>query len=80
MINSNFQVPARAAAVTPSDTTLLANTVGLYVGGAGTVTVDTEGGDTNVAFECPAGVTLVGRFIRVKATGTDATLIVRLYN
>lgn len=67
-------------AVTPSDTTLLAPTRGLYIGGAGNVTVDFADGTTGILFTAPpVGTLLPISVIRVKATGTTATAIVALY-
>ena len=72
----NSQIPKNAAAVTPSDSTELFG-VALYVGGAGDVTLKTEGG-TNVTWKAvPAGVTIIQRFTQVRATGTTATNLVR---
>lgn len=48
----------------------------LFVGGAGTVVVDTFGGQTDVVHVCQAGQILPIRVVRVKAA-TDATSIVR---
>lgn len=67
-------------AVTPSNTTLIAPTRGLYIGGAGNVTVDFADGTTDVLFTAPPVGTLLSiSVIRVKATGTTATAIVALY-
>lgn len=77
-MSENFQVPARAAAVTPSDSaTIFANA--LYVGGGGNVTVVTEGGDTVTFSNVPAGTTIVIRATQVRATNTSATNIVRMW-
>jgi len=68
----------RAAAVTTSDT---ADNPGmaLYVGGAGNVALITEGGDTVTFTAPPVGSIIPIRFTNVKATGTTATLLVRLW-
>lgn len=77
-MSENYQIPARAAAVTPSDsTTTFANA--LYIGGAGNVAVVTEGGDTVTFSGVPAGTTLVVRVTQVRSTNTTATNIVRLW-
>ena len=77
-MSENYQIPARAAAVTPSDSaTTFANA--LYIGGAGNVAVVTEGGDTVTFSGVPAGTTLVVRVTQVRATNTTATNIVRLW-
>lgn len=73
--NQSFR---RAAAVTPSDT---ADNYGaaLYIGGAGNVTLVTEGGDTVLFTAPPVGSVLYVRFTQVKATGTTATALVRMW-
>lgn len=65
--------------VTPSDTDLIAPTKGLWVGGAGNLTVDFADGTTDVLLTAP----IVGEIyplsvIRVKAA-TTATAIVAMY-
>lgn len=67
-----------AAAVTTSDT---ADNYGLafYVGGAGNVTVITEAGQTVLFTAPPVGSIIPIRFTQIKATGTTATAIVRLW-
>ena len=69
-----------AASVTPSDSADLAKpTRGLYIGGAGNVKLDTEGG-TAVTFNgLTAGSILPVRTTRVYATGTTATDIIAMY-
>lgn len=69
-----------AVAVTPSDSSALANSArALYVGGAGALKVDTAGGETGVVFAAvPAGTTIVLSVTKVYATGTTATSIVAL--
>jgi hypothetical protein len=70
-----------AAAVTTHDTNELASvTTGLYVGGAGNVTVVMAGGTSGVAFVgVPTGTILPLQVKIVMATGTDATNIVALW-
>ena len=77
-MNYNALMAARAVAVTPSDTTRIVFSR-LYVGGAGTVTIECEAGGT-CQFTCPAGAYIDVRGVRVLATGTAATLIVALSN
>lgn len=77
-MSDNFQVPSRAAAVTPSDTTEL-EAAALYVGGAGDVAVVTEGGNTVTFSGVQAGSMLVLRIRQVRATSTTASAIVRLW-
>jgi hypothetical protein len=77
-MSDNFQVPSRAAAVTPSDTTEIYASA-LFVGGAGNVAVVTEGGDTVVFSGVQAGSMLVLRIRQVRSTSTTATNIVRLW-
>ena len=68
-----------AAAVTPSDTAHLGNVRALYIGGAGDVKIDAEGGGTVTFVGVQAGSIIPVRAVRVYATGTDATSIVALY-
>lgn len=66
-----------AEAVTPSDVTNLVHPArGLWIGGAGAVSVEMYGGGTMIFSGCPAGVLLPVQVTRVNATGTSATLIV----
>lgn len=71
----NSQIPSNASAVTPSAT---ADNFGvaLYVGGAGNVVLETEGGQTVTFTAVPAGSTIVQRFAKV-LTATTATNLVR---
>ena len=71
----------RASAITPSDVTVFEQpTRGLYIGGAGNITVDMADGGSSVLF-----VGLLGggvypfQVTRIYATGTTATNIVALY-
>lgn len=70
-----------ALAVTPADADLSRMpTRGLYVGGAGNVTVVMAGGGSAVTFtNVPAGTILPIRVDRVNSTSTTATAIVALY-
>jgi hypothetical protein len=77
-MSENFQVPNRAVAVTPSDTTEVFASA-IYVGSGGNVSVITEGGDTVTFSNVPAGTTLVIRVTRIRATSTTATNIVRMW-
>lgn len=76
-----YDTPGQAATITPSDSTdLPVPAVAVYVGGAGNITLDTEGGQTTVLFAAvPAGTTLKLRVKRVRATGTTATNLVAIY-
>lgn len=66
-------------AVTPSDVTSLALGVnGIYVGGAGNLSLTDQSGNT-VVFAVTAGQTVHFGPLRVNATGTTATGIVALY-
>lgn len=71
-------IPRRYSDVTPSDTTSLGPTIGLYVGGAGTVKASGLGGAVGT-FVCQAGQVIPGEFRQVLATGTTATSIVAMY-
>lgn len=81
----------RSLSITPSDTVNYDGTTfnaaslqkalpadAIYVGGAGTVTVVYENGQTN-QFTAVAGEILPLRTIRVNSTGTAATLMNALY-
>ncbi|SPJ23481.1 spike base protein, RCAP_Rcc01079 family [Palleronia abyssalis] len=71
--------PGGVDAITPSDTTDLANvTRGLNVSGSGVVRVTTVLGTTETVFVA-AGVVFPIRATRVWAQGTDATGIRGLY-
>jgi len=79
--NSGLDSPAlNAEAVTPSDSVSLTNdSRGLFVGGAGNISVLMSGG-TSVTFTgVVAGSILPIRVNRVNATSTTATDIVSLY-
>jgi hypothetical protein len=71
----NADTPNDWIAITPSDTAPV-DLVGLYVGGAGDVTVTTARGATTTFVNVPAGSLIPGRFVQVKAAGTTATAIV----
>lgn len=77
-MSDNYQVPSRAAAVTPSDS---AETFGsaLYVGNGGNVALVTEYGDAVTFTNIQSGTTIVLRFKQVKSTNTTATNLVRLW-
>lgn len=75
----NSQIPFRAVAVTPSDSTEIFGHA-LYVGVGGNVAMLTEGGDTVTFTAVPAGTTLVQRFTKVLATGTTASALVRQWS
>jgi hypothetical protein len=67
------------AAITPNDSTTYNPPFRrLYIGGAGTVVITSRFG-VDASFTCPAGTTLDVSGIKVKATGTSATLINGLY-
>ena len=79
---SNVLVPnaTNAAAVTPSDSTVFAASLGLYIGTTGDVAVRSKGTQGNVTFVAvPAGTVLPIVVDRVLSTGTTASNIVRLY-
>lgn len=51
--------------------------IAIYVGGTGTIKADDDQGHTGVTFSAiPVGTTLKGRFKKIYATGTSATLLV----
>ncbi len=65
-------------AVTPSDSTVLANVQRLYIGGAGNVAVTMKDGSTATFTAPPVGTILPIQCTKVMATGTTATLILAL--
>ena len=76
-INDYF--PAHAAIVTPDDVALQYGSM-LYVGGAGNISLDTEGGELAVVFTAvPAGTYLKVRFRKVNALGISATNLKRMW-
>jgi len=68
-----------ARAVTTSDTTNIAPTRGLYIGGAGNVVVDMAYGTTITFVGVQGGTILPVQVTRIYATNTTATSIVALY-
>ena len=69
-----------AAAITPSDSTVLPKqTRGIYVGGAGNVAVTMADGSTATFNAIAVGVVHLLSVTKVMATGTTATNIVALY-
>jgi hypothetical protein len=77
---ANTDSPALdAVAVTPSDTTVLANVRSLYVGTTGNVAVEFAGDTTAVVFQSvPAGTILPLAVSQVMNTNTTASNIVAL--
>lgn len=71
-------VADHAAAVVPSDVTVISPTLGIYVGGAGNVTVTTLDG-TLITFTAPP----VGSIIPIRCNkvmaATTATLLIALW-
>lgn len=77
VVRDTVTQPERAAAVTASDSTTFEESC-LYIGTQGNLSVETSGGDV---------VTFVGvlgwfpvKVVKVRATGTTALNIVRLFN
>lgn len=68
-----------AASVTPSDSTALLPTRGLYIGGAGNVRVEMSLGNVVTFSGILAGTILPIQVVKVYATDTTATSIVALY-
>lgn len=69
-------IAKRALAITPHDTNINAF-MGIYIGGAGNLVVETEGGDTVTFTAPPVGSVVWVSTRRVKAA-TTATLLVGL--
>lgn len=67
-----------AAAVTPSDSTVLTTTRAIYVGGTGALAVTMAGGGNATFSAVPVGTLLPIRVTKVLSTGTTATLILAL--
>ena len=78
---SGYDAPAsNAYLVTPADGSDLTHAArALFIGAAGTVKVDTVGGDTVTFAGCTAGQILPVRIKRVYSTDTTATNIVAIY-
>lgn len=74
-----FSSALSAAVVTVSDTNVLPQTRGLYVGGAGNIAVTMSDGNDVTFTGVTAGQILPISVIKVKATGTTATAIVAVY-
>lgn len=84
MAKTNFSptfpmYPGDAEAVTPSDTTNFSTASVVWVGTAGNVKVTTAQGSDVVFTAVPGGVVLPVQVIRVWATGTAASNIVRIF-
>jgi hypothetical protein len=79
--DANKTAPAeKASAVTPSDSTVLTDVRGLYVGADGDVAVIMVGDTSAVTFVgVKAGTVLPLRVSKVMSTNTTATDIVALY-
>lgn len=73
----NTYSPSDAATVIPGNTTQV-GLVGLYVGGAGDVTLVTSAGNQVLFSAVPAGTTIQLLIAQVKASGTTATLLTGL--
>ena len=71
--------PAGAQAVTTSDTVNLLNPSVIYVGATGNIQVTTANGDIVTFTGVPSGSVLPVQVIRVWATLTTATNMVRIY-
>jgi hypothetical protein len=76
MFNESW-VPNNAAAITPSNTTIL-NCTAIYVGGAGNLVLDMENADNVTFSNVVAGSILWVKAVRVK-TATTATNLVALF-
>lgn len=68
-----------AVPITPSDTTIIRPTLGIYVGVAGDVKVDMQDGSTVTFTGLAAGMFHGISVKRVYATGTTATGILAVY-
>jgi hypothetical protein len=68
-----------AAPITPNDTTDIATTKGVYVGGSGNLTAIMSNGDTVTFIGMSAGMIHPLEVTRILATGTTATNLVAVY-
>lgn len=76
---ANATAPAHGAvAVTPSDSTVLVNTRGLYVGTSGNLVVEMADGQTVTFTSVPIGIFPI-QVTKVLSTGTTASNIVAVY-
>ena len=76
-VSTEARTATNYGVVTPSNTASYPDEVaGLWVGGAGTVTLVKRNGDTVLISGVPAGCFLPFAHVRVNATGTSATLLV----
>lgn len=66
-------------AVTPSDSTVLTPTSGIYVGGTGDLEVEFFGGGTVLLENVPNGTWFDGFCVVKVKEGTDATSVIVLY-
>jgi hypothetical protein len=71
--------PGSAEAVTPSNTVNLSSPSVIYVGVGGAVKVTTAQGDEVTFSGLTAGTVIPVQVLRVWATGTTATNMVRIY-
>ena len=81
-ITANYTAPAQSAAVlTPDDNTDItpAPCRGLWIGGAGNISVDMANGDTVLFSGIQAGTLLPIQIKRLRQTNTTATLIAALW-
>lgn len=72
-------IGVHAEAVTASDTVTYSTPSWIYIGGAGNVKVDTEGGETVTFNNVLASIALPVSVTRVYSTGTTATNMVRCW-
>lgn len=66
-------------AVTPSNSTVITLTRGLYIGDGGDVAVTWQNGGSSVFVDVPTGTILPIQVKQVLSTGTNAQSIVALY-
>ena len=70
--------PGSAGAITPSDSENLPTPSVVYVGTGGNVAVTTPQGDQVTFANLPTGSIIPVQVLRVRATGTTATNLVRI--
>jgi hypothetical protein len=71
--------PGSAGTITPSDSVNLPTPSVVYVGTSGNVAVTTPQGDQVTFSNVPSGSVLPVQVLRVRATGTTASNLIRIY-
>ena len=77
-VSFEASIPSRWVTCTPSDSTDLTGSIGLYIGGAGNVSARTlnDSGTTVLFTAPPVGTFIPGNFTRVMAATTATAILV----